>query len=77
MIQPGLNEDFIDGEITCPECGEVFFECGQIGGRLRWIPTYDECDGAGARISLEALSSQKAMTEGREYYTFVAILDSL
>ena len=77
MHNVGLNEDFIDGQITCPECGEVFFERGQICGRLRWIPTHGECDGVGARVPLEALTSQKATTESEQYHSFVAILNSL
>ncbi len=77
MKQLEFNGKFVDGQITCPECGEIFFERGEIGGRLRWICSHGECGGAGARVPLEELSDQKAMIERGEYYTLLSIFSPI
>lgn len=65
-----LNENFIDGQITCPisECGQIFFARGQIGGRLRWVPSHGNCQGAGKMVPLEQLTDPDAIEQGKEYH---------
>lgn len=75
-----LREDFIDGQITCPECQKIQFERGQIGGRLRWVFSHkkadgSDCEGAGARVPLETLTDAGAMAEKRYFYSFLLLLN--
>ena len=70
-----LNPDFVDGQITCPECEEKIFDRGKIGGKLRWIPSHENCAGAGARVPLEELADPKAMRERLESYKLIAAIN--
>lgn len=64
-----LRKDFIDGQITCPRCGYISYARGQIGGKLRWVPSHnDGCKGAGARVPLEPLMDPGA---GLQCYDFM------
>lgn len=72
-----LREDFIDGQITCPVCGQIFHERGQIGGSLRWVFSHGDCKGAGARVPLELLSDSGAKDECRQLHAFNEILSIL
>ena len=69
-----LRKDFIDGQITCPECSEIFHDQGQIGGRLRWVPSHGDCEGAGARVPLEPLTDAGANDQCFDFHMFNACI---
>jgi hypothetical protein len=54
------REGFVDGQITCPKCDRKFYDRGQIGGELRFVPYHDKgCKGRGFRVPLEPLADPR------------------
>lgn len=63
-----LRGDFIDGQVTCPQCSKIFFRRGQIGGQLRLVPTHGDCKGAGAMVPLEILTDEMAEIQRSDFH---------
>ena len=63
-----LVHQFVDGQISCPECGKVFFARGAIGD-FKTVPYHNQCIGGGGGSYLDPLTDPDAIDQCRNFHS--------